>query len=101
MKNSSPVTLSLSAGKSDDAALAPVPMPPNSIAAEVFLEDVFAAMRARLVMLWAIDPSKVDDGQLSNLLAAFANEIDDALAYHEAQRTPWAAEKDTAGADHE
>ncbi|WP_295438801.1 hypothetical protein [uncultured Thiodictyon sp.] len=76
-----------------------VPMPANSIASEMFLDDAFSAIRARLAMLAACDPSRIDPSIFSDALVAFVDEISDALSYHEANRTPWPRKKAPAGAN--
>ncbi|WP_295442052.1 hypothetical protein [uncultured Thiodictyon sp.] len=77
-----------------------IPLPSNRLASEIFLQDVFAEIRARLALLASIDIELLRGRGIESLAFAI-DEIDDALEFHLANRTPWAHATDTTGADHD
>lgn len=74
-------------------------IPANSIAKESFLDDAFAAIHARLLLLSAVNLERIDPDVYSEALTAFVDEISDALRYHQAQRTPWSHAEGEGGSD--
>ena len=76
-------------------------IPPNRIAAEIYIDDVLEAIRDRLALIAAIDIERINERARGYALSLLVDELDTAIAFHLANRTPWAHPTDTTGADHD